>query len=70
MSAITAQLENGTYEHIVTNFQRQLELNTLEALDELQVNTVSQYAFKSNSEEPKPTCHHCKNPRHYKSQCR
>ena len=46
MLAITAHLENGTYEQIVTNLHWQLELNTLEALDKLQVNTVSQYAFK------------------------
>ena len=35
-----AHLENGTYEQIVTNLERELELNTLEYLDETQMNTV------------------------------
>ena len=36
-----AHLENGTFEQIVTHLIRDLELNGLEALDELQINTVS-----------------------------
>ena len=37
-----AYLEIGTYEQIVTYLESELELNGLEATDELQRNTVSQ----------------------------
>ena len=37
-----AYLENGSYEHIVTHLERHLELNSLEAPDELQMNTMTQ----------------------------
>ena len=36
-----AHLEIGTYEQIVTHLKRELELNSLEAPDELQLNTMS-----------------------------
>ena len=36
-----AHLENGTYEQIVTHLERELELNGLEAPDELPINNVS-----------------------------
>ena len=36
-----AHLEHGTYEQIVTHFDRELELNSLESPDETQVNTVT-----------------------------
>ena len=36
-----AQLENGTYDQIVTNLERELELNSLEYPDETQMNTVT-----------------------------
>ena len=36
-----AQLENGTYEQIVTHLERELELNSLEYPDEIQMNTVT-----------------------------
>ena len=36
-----AYLENGTYEHIVTHLERELELNSLESLDETQMNTMT-----------------------------
>ena len=36
-----AQLENATYEQIVTHLERQLELNSLEYPDETQMNTVT-----------------------------
>ena len=36
-----AHLENDTYEQIVTHLEWELELNRLEAPDELQINTVS-----------------------------
>ena len=36
-----AHLENGTYEQTVTHLERELELNSLEYLDETQMNTVT-----------------------------
>ena len=65
-----ALLENGTYEQIVSHLERELELNGLEAPDEMQTNTVTQQASKPNLEKPDPTCHHCKKPGHYRNQCR
>ena len=62
-----AHLENGTYEQIVSHVERELELNGLEAPDEMQINTVTQQATKQNPEKPKPTCHHCKKPSHYRN---
>ena len=66
-----AHLVNGTYEQVVRlkNLDWELELHVLEAPDELKVNTVSQYATR-NYEKPKPTCHRCNEPGHYKNQCR
>ena len=65
-----AHLENGTYEQIVSHLERELELNGLAAPDEMQLNTVMQQNTQQNSEKPKPTCHHCKKPGHYRNQCR
>ena len=65
-----AHLENGTYEQIVSHLDRELELNGLEAPDEMQLNTVMKQDTQQNSEKPKPTCHHCKKPGHYRNQCR
>ena len=65
-----AHLENGTYEQIVSHLETELELNGLEAPDEIQLNTVKQQDTQQNSEKPKPTCHHCKKPSHYRNQCR
>ena len=65
-----AHLENGNYEQIVSHLERELELNGLEAPDEIQINTVTQQSAQKNSEKPKPTCHHCKRPDHYRNQCR
>ena len=65
-----AHLENGTYEQIVTHLERELELNGLEAPDELPINNVSQQPTNTNADRPKPTCHHCKKPGHYRNQCR
>ena len=65
-----AHLENGTYEQIVSHLEWELELNGLEAPDEIQLNTVMQQDTHQNSEKPKPTCHHCKKPGHYRNQCR
>ena len=53
-----AHLANGTYESFVTHLEMELELNGLEAPDELQINTVSQQPTETNAE--KSTCQHCK----------
>ena len=47
-----AHLENGTNEQIVTHLERELELNGLEAPDELQINTVSHNTANTNAERP------------------
>ena len=65
-----AHLEIDTFEEIVTPLERELELEGLEALDELQINTVSQQPTKTNADRPKPTCHRCKKPKHQRNQCR
>ena len=62
--------ENGTYEQIVTHLGKGLELNILEAPDELQIYTVSQHATNTDANRPKPTCHHCNKPAQYKTQRR
>ena len=62
-----AHLENGTYEKIVTHLEKELELNGLEAPDELQINTVSHKNANTNADRPKPTSHHCKKPGRYKN---
>ena len=65
-----AHLENVIYEQIVSHLERELELIGLEAPDEMQLNTVMQQDTQQNSEKPKPTCHLCKRPGHYRNQCR
>ena len=65
-----AHLETGTYEKIVTHLERELELNGLEATEELPINNVSQQPTNHNAVRPKPTCHHCKKPWNYRNQCR
>ena len=65
-----AHLENGTYEQIVSHLERELELNGLEAPYEMQLNAVMQQDTQQNTGKPKPTCHHCKKPGHYRNQCR
>ena len=65
-----AHLENGTYEQIVSHLERELELNGLEAPDEMPINTVTQQAPQQNPNKPGPTCRHCKKPGHYQNQCR
>ena len=53
----------------LSNLTCKIELSGLEASNELQVNTVSQHATKTNAERPKPKCHHCKKPGHNRNQC-
>ena len=69
-SIIETQLENGTFEQIASNLEKELELSGLEAPDEMQTNTVTKQTTKPKPEKPKPTCHHCKKPSHYRNQCR
>ena len=54
----------------MSHLEKELELNGLEAPDEMQLNTVMQQDTQQNSGKPKPTCHHCKKPGHYRNQCR
>ena len=63
-----AHLENGTYEQIVTHLERELELNGLEAPDELQKKTVGHNT--ANPDRTKPTCHYSKIPGYYRNQYR
>ena len=65
-----AHLENGTYEQVVTHLEWELELNGLEAPDELPTNYVSQQPTSTNADRSKTTCHHCKKPGQYRNQCR
>ena len=55
-----AHLENGTYEQIVSHLEKELELNVMEAPDEISINAVTQQAPQQNSNKPRPKCHHCK----------
>ena len=65
-----AKLEKSTYEQIVSHPEKDLELIGLEAPEELQIKTVTQRATQHNPEKPKPTCHYCKRPGHYRNRCR
>ena len=62
-------MENVTYEQIVTHLETELELNGLEAPDELQITTVSHNSANAKADRHKPTCHHCKKPGLYRNQC-
>ena len=50
-----ARLGNGTYEEIVSHLERELELNGLEAPDELPINSVTQQPPQQNPNKPKQT---------------
>ena len=65
-----AHSENGTYEQMVSHLERELELNGLEAPDEMPIKTVTPQAPQQNSNKPRPTCHYCKKTGHYQDQCR
>ena len=47
-----AHLENGPYEQIVSHLEKELELNGLEAPNELQINTVTQQATQQTPQSP------------------
>ena len=65
-----APLEASTKKHIESHLGKALELNDLEAPDELQINTVTHQATQQNPQILKPTCHHSKKSGHYQNQCR
>ena len=65
-----AHVESVTYEEIVSHLKSELELNCLEAPDEMRINVVTQKATQQNPEKPKTNCHHCKKPDHYRNQRR
>ena len=65
-----ANLENATIEQIMSILEKELELNGLEAPDQLQINTVTKQTTQQKPEKPKPICHHCKKPGHHRNQCR
>ena len=67
---IDVHLESGTSGKKVSHLEKELELNGLEAPKELQINTVTQQATKSNPEKSKTTCHHCKKQGRYWTHCR
>ena len=54
----------------MSHLEKDLELNGLEAPDEMPMNAVTQQAPQQNSNKPRPTCHHWKKPGHYQNQCR
>ena len=68
-----ADVVNDSYQHIVTRLERVLKLNGLGILVGLQLNTVNLVVFvnmpNTNAHRLKPTCDHCKKPRHYRNQC-
>ena len=45
-----AYLENGSYEQIVTHLERELEVSSVEALDELQMSTMTQEQLTEGNE--------------------
>ena len=63
-------MENGTYKQIVTHLKRELELNGLEAPEELLKNNVSQYATNTKADRLKPTCNYFKKLGHDENQSR
>ena len=65
-----AHFENGTYEKIVSHLEWELELNGLEALDEMPINTCDATCPTAKLSKSQTTCHHCKKPGHYQNQCR
>ena len=50
-----AHLENGTYEQIVKHLERELELNGLEAPDELPVNNINRQPSEEPEKKPSVT---------------
>ena len=72
------RLENATYEEIVTHLERELELNGLEAGDDIPVPTMSTVPTASRPGtgllfpgiDPNVPCKYCKKLGHVKDDCR
>ena len=69
-SSNQAHLEEGNYEQIVLNLEKELEINALKVAKERQINTVTQQATKPNPEKPTLACRLCKKPGLCRNQCR
>ena len=65
-----ARLENGLCEQIVSHLEKELELNDLEAPDQLHGKTLTQQATQQNPGKPKSFCHFCRKPDHCRNQSR
>ena len=63
-------MKNATYKKFVSQPEKELELNGLEAPDKHQMDTVTQHATKPVSEKSKPTCVYHKLLSHNRNQCR
>ena len=61
---------HGKHNQVVSDLEKELELDGMEAPDELQIKTVTQQTTQQNPEKSKPICHHCRKPGHYLNQCR
>ena len=68
LKRVIAWRTNCTLEQIDLRLEKELELKSLEAPDELQINTVRQQITKPDPEKPKPTCHHSGKPSHHRNQ--
>ena len=68
-----AYLENGTYDQIVANLERELKLSGLENDGELTIPTMTAVPpndNQQNTEQTKVVCHYCKKPGHVIRDCR
>ena len=68
-----AYLENGTYDQIVAQLERELELSGLQIDGELTKPTTTALLpneNQQNTEQIKVTCHYCKKPGHVIRDCR
>ena len=68
-----AYLENGTYDQIVAQLERELELSGLENDGELTIPTMTAVPpndKQQKTEQTKMVCHYCKKPGHVNRDCR
>ena len=68
-----ARLENATYDEMVADLEREMELNGLanpEANSTTGINIVEFQQTEHQPERKKGTCDYCGNPGHFKHQCR
>ena len=69
-----ARLENGSYDEIVAHLERELELNTLEELDDLPMATMTSSSAKpktplSTTQMSDITCNYCMKKGHMFKDC-